>query len=201
MPGDGQTATLAREVTESWQDAAPWPMGPMSRAALRGVVSALCPSPATGAPDTPALARVLEPVSLGVRLTLRYMDRPLALGLHIGLVLLDWSPVWRLRGLRPLHRLSPADGAAAVDDAAASRIGLLRNVVMGARAAVLMQWYDLPEVHALMDYDPVAHMGERIALRQRLLAGGEATEADFLHPLVSELPAPTGEPNPQGAQP
>ena len=190
LPGHGQTATLARDVSENWQDATPWPMGPFSRASLRGVVAALCPSPETGAADTPALASVLTPVCLGVRLTLRYMERPLALGLHVGLVLLDWSPVWRLQGLRPLHWLSPAKAAAAVDSAAASRIGLLRNVVMGARAAVLMQWYDLPEVHALMNYDPVSHMLERIALRQRLLAGGEVTEADYLHPLVAELPSP-----------
>ena len=182
------TSNPPRTSDHGWQDADLWPMGPVSRAALRGVVAALCPSPDNGAADVPPLAAVAGPVGDGVRLTLRYMEWPLALGLHVGLLLLDWSPLWRFVGIRPLHRLPAARAAAVVDDVGRSRFSLLRSLVMGARAAVLMQWYDLPEVHALMHYTPEPHFRERIALRERLLAGGEATDADMLRPLISDLP-------------
>lgn len=198
LPGDGQQPSLRRDVGGPWRDADPWPMGRLGRAALRGVVAALCPSPESGASDTPPLADVAAPVADAVRRTMRYMEWPLAIGLHLALLLLDWSPVWRLRDLRPLHRLHPRKAAAIVDAVGASRFSLQRHLVMGARAAVLMQWYDLPEVHKRMNYDPVGHMRARIALRERLLAGGTATAEDLLHPLLDELPA-EGDPTTRGA--
>ncbi len=188
LPGHGQTPSLAPVVDDGWRDADPWPMDPVSRAALRGVVAALCPSPETGALDTPPLADVQGQVCAAVRCTLRYLEWPMAVGLHMGLLVLDWSPLWRLHSLKPLHSLAPAQAAAIMDELAVSRLSLLRNLVMGARASVLMQWYDLPQIHALLNYDPVTHMRERIDLRRRLLAGEQATEADMLRPSIDELP-------------
>ena len=50
------------------------------------------------------------------------------------------------------------------------------------RAAVLAPYYDLDEVAAHVGYRPIPFMRERLALRRRLLAGGEAGAGDQLGP-------------------
>jgi hypothetical protein len=177
-----------RHPDDGWRLAEPWPLGRGSLRALRGLVRALIPAPdggggGAGAADAagqpaPCDAALVERVVLQIRRNLRYMSPVAGHGLVALVWLLDWSPLWRLRGLRPLHRLAPARAAAALDALGRSRWSPLRTALTAARAAALTVYFDQPEVHAAIGYAPAAHIADRLALRARLLAGGAASGRD-----------------------
>lgn len=93
-------ATLERHPDDGWVRADPWPMSPGLLRVVRGLVTVLCPPAEEGAPTNAVL---LDAVTLHVRKTLSYMNHMAARGVLLVLVLLDWSPLWRLRGLWRLH--------------------------------------------------------------------------------------------------
>ncbi len=176
-------ARLDRHPNDGWVRADPWPMGPNLLRAFRALVTALCPPAEEGAPTSPGL---LDAVVLQIRSGLPYMHPLTARGVVLIVVLLDWSPLWRFRGLRRLHRVPSDVAAQQLDTLAGSR--LFGKLVVAARAAVLTAYFDQPEVHAAIGYTPVAFMKTRIAARDRLRAGVDPT-ADLLSPDEATLTA------------
>ncbi len=160
---------LARHPNDGWCLAEPYPLGPRSRAALRGVIAALCPGGT--APRSPD---VLHDVEIGTRRFLRYMHPTVALAFRLGLLLLDWLPILTLRSLGRLHSLERQRASTLIARWAKSRIKALRLLVMGARSLVLSVYFDQPAVHCAMKYEPVPFMRERIAFRRALLMPARA---------------------------
>ena len=175
------------------------PLGAWTSRSLAGVIRAMLPIGAAGAPVD---AATQAEVDLAVRVTLRCMQPPLARGLMLLFVLLDlapmWAAVWRPR-LGGLRRLCATDGPGA--EARSQRDaellealshcgwGALRDAVTAARAAILTAYYDLPQVQRAIGHDPLPHLRDRIALRQRLLQGGVGGPADHLSPSATEVAA------------
>ena len=172
---DARPGSLARHPADGWQLADPVPLGRWTLAALRGVTDALLPH---GEAQAPTDAATRDEVVLGIRRTLRYMAPHSRIGLCLLFVLIDLAPWWTLRAPRRLGGLPPERAAAIVDVVAHAPLGVLRTAVTAVRAAVLTTYFDMPAVHRELDYDPVGFMRERIALRERLLAGGGAGPED-----------------------
>lgn len=171
-----------RRPGDGWQIADPQPMGPATRRALRGIIRALCPRP-----PAPWSDQIAQQVELNVRVFLRYMPPVMGLGFGPMLVLLDWAPLWRLRGLRPLHSWDRPQAAELLQRLANSRFKPIRLMIMAARAAVLSSYYDLDEVHQAMGYDPMPFLQGRVDLRRRLIDGQEAQPDDTIGPYAEVL--------------
>lgn len=174
---DVRPASLERAPRDGWPLAPPVQLSAWSDRALRGLISAMLPRDVDGAP---AGEDVTREVAIGVRRTLRYMAPISRLGLVALLWLLDLAPIWRLRAPARLSGLAPDAGDQLLEELGHSRFAPIRTAVTAVRAAVMTTYFDLPEVHVALDYAPVPFMRERIALRQRLLAGGAATDEDML---------------------
>ncbi|MCO4764049.1 MAG: hypothetical protein KC502_21240 [Myxococcales bacterium] len=169
VPPSTQVATLERHPRDGWVRADPWSMSPGLLAATRGVVAALCPPASCGAPTDD---QTIDAVTLQLRLTLPYMSPLAARGIVLLMYLFDWSPIWRLRGWRRLRHWDVEPASAHLDLLAASR--LFGTLVQAARAAILTAYFDRPEVHAAIDYDPRGFMRQRIAARSNALSDGPA---------------------------
>jgi hypothetical protein len=171
-----------REPDDGWQIADPQPMGPMTRRALQGVIRALCPRPP--APWSEELALRIEH---GVRVFLRYMPPIMGWGFGPMVILLDWSPLWRLRSLRPLHTHDRVWAAGHLQLLSTSRFKPIRLMIMAARAAVLSVYYDQNEVHEAIHYDPMPFLQGRADLRRRLLDGQQTQPEDSIGPYAEVL--------------
>ena len=152
-------------------------MGPTTRKALHGVIGALCPRP-----PAPWSVELADKVELGVRVFMRYLPPAMGHGFGPLMLLLDWSPVWRLRGLRPLHSWDREQGADLLQRLASSRVKLIRLMIVAARAAVLSVYYDQEEVHQALDYHPLPFLQGRADLRRKLMAGDKAGPGDVIGP-------------------
>ncbi|MFH1463831.1 MAG: hypothetical protein ABIO70_05565 [Pseudomonadota bacterium] len=164
---------------DGWPLAEPWLMSPSALASLDGLVRALCPGP-----PAPWSQSIAAQTALGTRTFLRYLPPLLGIGFALAIRLLDWSPVWRLRGLFRLRDMDREAAGALLQSMAESRLKPLRLLMMGARAAVLSSYYDLEEVHSAMGYHPMPFLQQRTDLRRRLLTGERPTEADLMGPSV-----------------
>jgi hypothetical protein len=156
---------MKRHPDDGWVLADPYPMRLSTRRALRGLIRALCPPPP--GPQLPDLEERLE---LHVRRMLMYMVPVVALGFVLSVHLLDWSPIWRLRGASRIQRLPREDAEHAIAALVVSPSTVARTLILGVRALVLSTFYDQDEAHRAMGYEPVPFLTERVALRGRLLA-------------------------------
>lgn len=142
----------------------PIAMGPRSARALDAMVCALLP-PA----PAPRPAEVEARVAVHVRRMLAYMPPALRLGFVLLSHVIDWSPLWRLRSFRPLHRLTRAEASEILKGLSSSHLLGLRLLLLAPKAMILSTYYDQDEVHAALDYAPRAFIRERVVLRERLL--------------------------------
>ena len=170
-----QRGQLLRHPNDGWQMADPYPMGKGTRRALAGLVRALTPAEHP-VPD------VQTRVEHHIRVQMRYMVPVVAFGMLLLIRFLDWAPLWRFASWRRVQSLPPERGSEILDSIAHSRIGLLRMMIMGIRAMVGTCFYDQDEVHAQLNYDPIPWMKQRIALRERLLAGETTQPNDRIGP-------------------
>ena len=170
--------TIAGRVPDDdWQVADPMPMGPATRRALQGIIRALCPRP-----PAPWSDDIEQKIEQGVRVFLRYMPPVMGWGFGPMLILLDLSPLWRLRSLQPLHAWDREAAAEHMQQLSNSRLEPIRLMIMAARAAVLSHYYDQDEVHEALDYAPMPFLQERADLRRKLLDGDQAHPDDLIGP-------------------
>lgn len=171
----GGVPTLDRHPDDGWIFADPFPMGSPARRAFRGLIRAICPpAPAPQLPD------LEDRIELQVRRHMRYMPRVVALGLRYSFRLVDNLPRFFFWTRRRLHRLSADEARSLVGRLASSRFSPLRELISAVRGIVLSTYFDQDEVHAALNYAPREFVRGRIALRQRLLAGGVATDSDMI---------------------
>jgi hypothetical protein len=173
-----QVHTVMRHPQDGWCMADPAPLSRASQRALRGVIRALLPPP-----PAPRPADIETRVEDQVRRMMQYMPRALRLGFVLLLHLLDWSPLWRLRGLSRLSR-APVERASAVfAGLAQSRLLPIRMMTLAPKALVLSAYFDQDEVHRALDYDPLPFFHEGIAKRAEWLAREGAASAHHEPPL------------------
>jgi hypothetical protein len=172
----------ARHPADGWILADPYPMRPSSVRALHLVMNALLPP--KPAPRTKAIEAAVE---RQVRTFLQYMNPISAYGFVVALHLLVWAPVWRLHSLRSLRGVSPSEAGEILTEIGESKLSALRMLMVGMRGLILSAYFDQDEVHRAIDYEPVAFFRSRVALRSRLLEGGEPEATDLLpQPTVSD---------------
>ena len=162
---------------DGWILADPYPLSAGNLSLLTAMVAAVSPMD-DGPQDEGLVDRVVEVV----RIQLAYFRPALALGFIAGMWVLDLCPLWSFRGLRRLRSLPRKEAAGHLLRLERSHFSLSRQLVFTVRAATLSAYFDQPEVHAAMGYHPVPHMRERIALHQRIKAGGVGRDEDLLEP-------------------
>lgn len=165
--------TLAAGSDDGWM-AEGRPLSRPTRRALRGLIRALCP-------PEPHLDGLEDRLEVCTRRMITYMHPMTARGFKISVHMLDWAPLWRLRGLRRLHRMDREEASALLTELAASRWALVRTMVVAVRAIILCQFFDQPETHEAMAYDPVPFTRQRIALREARHRGVARQEAMIGH--------------------
>lgn len=166
------TGDLARHPDDGWIFADPYPMGAGSLRVLRALIRAFLPP--TPAPTEEGLELR---IATHVRRMMQYMPRPTAKGFLLTMHLLNWAPLWRLRALRTVTRLPITRSSEILADLAGSRFMVLRLLMLGPKGLILSTYFDQDLVHRELDYEPVSFTKERIALRERLLAGHADAEA------------------------
>lgn len=160
-----------RHPKDDWIFADPIAMGPRSERALRSIICALLPPP-----PAPRPADIETRVAVHVRRMLAYMPPAVRLGFVLLTHLIDWSPLWRLQGLRPLHGLEPGKASRILQGLSTSRWLGLRLMMLAPKAVILSTYYDQDEVHAALDYAPRPFIRERVAQRETLLRQLSAQE-------------------------
>lgn len=173
-------ALAVRHPEDGLALARPYPLGRAGRRALRGLIRLMCP-----ADGAPCVEPMMERLELQIRTMLRYMPRPVAWAVRAAIVVVDHSPRLLLASHRRLSGLDPAAGARVLRRLASSRLAPVRELIAALRGLVLSSYFDQDEVHEAIDYAPGTFLRARIALRQRLLAGGSVGPADM-------IPAPAG---------
>jgi hypothetical protein len=154
---------LARHPNDGHTLAEPYRLGRIATLTLASIVRAMTP-PA----PAPRSEELLRRVMLGAQRLFQYMHPAVAAAIAIGLVVIDWLPVFSLRAR--FHRLDPRRASALLRGWSKSRLMPLRLLVMGLRSAVHSVYFDQDEVHRAIGYAPVPFIRERMALRRRLLA-------------------------------
>jgi hypothetical protein len=194
--GPAGGAAPAPLVQDRFVRAVPETLSARARRAFQAIATAVCPVEA--GPEFPdAIARV-EGYILA---QLPYMNPVIRWAFGPLCRVVDWSPLWRFRGLRPIHALSRERATAELDGMVHSRFALVRNAFYPVKALILAGYYDQPEVHVALDYAPVPFIAERTAFRARLMAGQPAEPGDFLMSLPGPRPAAAAPPVTQQASP
>jgi hypothetical protein len=109
-----------------------------------------------------------------------------AIGFVLAIHLLEWAPLWTFMAFSRLSRLDATRADEVLSRLDESRIGLVRTMMIGMRGVILSTWFDQAAVHEALDYEPAAFMRERIALRSRIVGGGEAGSSDRIGPFSKE---------------
>lgn len=144
-----------------------------TRRAFRGLIRVLCPPP-----PGPTLPDLEDRIELHTRRMLMYMVPIVALGFVLGVYLTDWAPLWRFRAFSRIQKLDRARAERVLTEMGESRSPVVRMLILGVRGLALSTFYDQDEVHSAMDWHPIPFIENRIALRERILAGGVSTDED-----------------------
>ncbi len=151
----------------NWTLADPFWLPGMVRGPLRGLIRVVCPLKA--GPQVPDLVDRIEQQT---RVHMAYMNPFVAIGLCLIFVLMNLSPLWRLRSWRTLASLSVTDRQRAVAilaDLQRSHSFLLLQMMLAVRGTLLTAYYDQPEVHNALGYHPIPWIRDRIAHRRQLV--------------------------------
>ena len=93
-----------------------------------------------------------------------------AFGFVLAVHLIDWAPIWRLRDTRRIQTLRGARAEELLMEMSASRLTLVRTMLLGIRGITLSTFYDQDETHRAMGFHPLPFVSDKIELRRRLLA-------------------------------
>jgi hypothetical protein len=134
-------------------------------------------------PESPRTETTLQDVTRHALVSLRYMPRSSAFVFLWGMRALNWSPLWRLRGLRPLTALPTEAARRHLVAATQSRWLPVRLLMYGPLGLFMSSYFDQDYVHRALDYAPAPFVAERIELRRKWLAGEAPDMTDEIRPL------------------
>jgi hypothetical protein len=124
-------------------------------------------------PDRPRTQDTLQTVTEHALVSLQYMPRSSAAVFLVGMRLLNWLPLWRFRGLRPLTALSTEAARRHLVAATRSRWLPVRLLMYGPLGLFMSSYFDQDYVHRGLDYAPQPFIEERIRLRRKWLEEAE----------------------------
>jgi hypothetical protein len=170
-----KAGVVVRHPDDGWIVADAYPMSGYTRRALAGLTRVMCP-PA----PAPQLDDLEARVAAQVGIMLRYMRPIVAFGFCAAVVILDWSPLWRLASWRRVRSLDAARAARILGEIGTSKLPGMRLLMLGVRGLILSVYFDQDEVHRAIHYAPVPFIEQRIALRKRILRGEATRPADLI---------------------
>ena len=157
---------LERHPNDGWSLAAPMTVSARTRRVLLTLADAILP-------DRPRTDDTLETVTTHALVSLQYMPRSSAWVFLLSMRLLNWSPLWRLRGVRPLTALPRATARAHLEAATKSRWLGVRLMMYGPLGLFMSSYFDQDYVHEAIDYAPKPFVEQRIQLRRKWLNEAE----------------------------
>lgn len=132
-------------------------------------------------PQSPRIPETLEEVTRHALVSLQYMPRSSARVFLWGMRLLNWAPLWRLRGLRPLTALPRDLAREHLLAVTHSRWLPVRILMYGPVGLFMSSYFDQDYVHRELGYAPVPFIVERIELRRKWVEGREPGSDDEVH--------------------
>ncbi|MDH3200998.1 MAG: hypothetical protein OEM15_08915 [Myxococcales bacterium] len=167
---------LQRHPDDSWTLADPRTVSQRTHRVFLALADAILPA-------SPRTETTLGDVTRHALVCLQYMPRSSAMALVAGMRLLNWAPLWRFRGLRPLTRLSRGDVHRHLVAVTQSRWLPVRALMYGPLGLFMSTYFDQDYAHRALDYDPVPFVEERIELRRKWLEGEEPGADQEIHHL------------------
>ena len=165
---------LQRHPDDGWSLAVPMKVGARMRRVLLRLADAIVP-------PSPRTDTTLEDVTQHALVCLRYMPRSTSVIFLLGMHLLNWSPLWRLRGVRPLSAL-PTDAARRhLVGVTQSRWLPVRLLMVGPLGLFMSSYFDQDYVHRELAYAPTPFVAERIEVRRRWVHGQEPGIDEEIH--------------------
>lgn len=158
---------LERHPNDGWSLAAPMTVSARTRRILLTLADAILP-------DGPRTDDTLETVTTHALVSLRYMPRSSAWVFLFTMRLLNWCPLWRLRGVRPLTALPRDEARAHLDAATKSRWLGIRLLMYAPLGLFMSSYFDQDYVHEALDYAPKPFVEERIQLRRKWLSEADS---------------------------
>ena len=171
---------LQRHPDDGWMLAAPLEVGARTHRVLLKLADAILP-------PSPRTETTLEDVTQHALICLRYMPRSTATLFVLGMRLINWSPLWRLRGLRPLSALPAEIARQQLLGIVQSRWLPVRLLMYGPLGLFMSSYFDQDYVHQELDYAPTPFVAERIELRRKWIEGREPGAAEEIHHLPSDM--------------
>ncbi len=139
-------------------------------------------------PDSPRTDTTLQDVVRHALVSLTYMPRSSARMFLWALRTLNWLPLLRLRGLRPLTALPRDTARTHLRSATQSRWLGIRLLMYGPLGLFMSSYFDQDYAHREIQYEPVPFVEQRIALRKRWLVGREPGNAEEIHHVRERAP-------------
>jgi hypothetical protein len=167
---------LQRHPDDSWTLADPKKVSRRTHRVMLALADAIMP-------PAPRTETTLDDVIRHALVALQYMPRSSVVVLLAGMRFLNWAPLWRLRGLRPLTRLSRDQARRHLGAVMRSRWLPVRFLMYGPLGLFMSTYFDQDYVHRVIGYDPVPFVEERIELRRRWIEGDEPGRDQEIHHL------------------
>jgi hypothetical protein len=139
-------------------------------------------------PKSPRIASTLDEVVGQALVSLQYMPWSSARLFLWGMRLLNWSPLWRLKGLRPLTDLPTELVGRHLRAVTESRWLPVRLLMYGPVGLFMSSYFDQDYVHREIGYAPAAFVADRIELRRKWVEGREPGADDQVHHTTTTVP-------------
>ena len=165
---------LDRHPDDAWTLAVPMTVSGRMHRVMRALADAILP-------ESPRIDSTLRDVTRHALVSLQYMPRSSATLLLLGMRLINWSPLWRLRGVRPLSSLRRDVARRHLLALTESRWLAVRSLMYGPLGLFMSFYFDQDYVHRELDYAPVPFVESRILLRRKWLQGEEPALSDQIH--------------------
>ncbi|UCF46382.1 MAG: hypothetical protein JSU89_04120 [Myxococcales bacterium] len=172
---------LQRHPDDGWTLAVPMKVGAGMDRVLRQLADAILP-------PSPRTKTTLEDATRHALVCLQYMPRSSATIFLLGMRLLNWSPLWRLRGVRPLTALSVDVARRHLAGVTRSRWLPVRLLMYGPLGLFMSSYFDQDYVHRELAYAPAPFVAERIELRRKWIEGEEPGASEEIHHLTARAP-------------
>ena len=170
----GPPPVLQRHPEDGWILASPKAVSASTHRVLVTLADAILP-------DSPRTDATLHDVVQHALVCLQYMPRSSARILLCTMRVLNWLPLFRLRGIRPLTALPTEAARAHLSATTRSRWLGVRLLMYGPLGLFMSSYFDQGYVHRELGYDPAPFVEERITLRKKWLLGREPGDPEEIH--------------------